>query len=125
MTPLAQAVVVICVAVVSAVLIAVLLTVRRIALRADSLLQQLEREIRPMVSHLELLTVEVTELSRNVNQEMKRVSVVVGRVDDITSKVSGLIAGMVAMTRYGQYAALISGLKRGLDVFVARLRDRP
>jgi uncharacterized protein YoxC len=125
MIPLAQAVVVICVAVVSVVLIVTLLTLRRTALRAESVMQQVERDLRPMVGQLESLTAEVTELSRNANLEMKRVGVVVGRVDDISGRVSSLLAGLFAMTRYGQYAALIGGLKRGLDVFVGRLKERP
>jgi hypothetical protein len=125
MTPLAQAVVVICVAVVSAVLIATLLALRRTALRADSVLQHVEREIRPMVSQLDALTAEMTGLSRSANEEMKRVGVVVRRADEISGKVSGLVGGLVAMTRYGQYAALLGGVRKGLEVFVGRLKARP
>jgi hypothetical protein len=125
MTPLAQAVVVVCVAVVSAVLVAALLAVRKTAIRADSVLQQVERDIRPMVSQLDSLTAELTDLARSANDEMKKISVVVGRAEEVSGKVAGLVGGLVAMTRYGQYAALMGGVKRGLEVFVGRLRARP
>jgi uncharacterized protein YoxC len=125
MTPIAQAVVVICVAVVSAVLVATLLALRKTALRADSVLQQVEREVRPLLSQVDALTTELTTLSRSANEEMKQVSVIVRRVEEVSGNVSGLVGGLVAMTRYGQYAALLSGLKKGVDVFVQRLRARP
>jgi uncharacterized protein YoxC len=125
MTPLAQAVVVICVAVVSAVLVATLLALRKTALRADRVLEQVEREIRPMLSQVDALTTELTTLSRSASEEMKQVSVIIRRVDEVSAKVSGLVGGLVAMTKYGQYAALLGGVKKGVEVFMGRLKAKP
>src|SRR5262245_30645530 len=122
MTPLAQGVVVICIAVLSAALVSTLLALRKTALRAESVLHQVEQEIRPMVGQLESLTVELRDLSKSANQEMARISTVVRRADDISVKVSRLVAAVGALTTLGQYAGLISGVKTGLDVFVRRLR---
>jgi uncharacterized protein YoxC len=124
MTPLAQAVVVVCIALVSVVLMSTLLALRKTALRADSVLQQVEREIRPMVSQLESLTDELRELSKNANEEMRRLSAVVAHVEDISLKASKVVGAMVALTRFGQYAGVIAGVKKGVDVFVRRLQAK-
>ncbi len=124
MTPFAQGVVVICIAVLSAVLVSTLLALRKTALRAESVLHQVEQEIRPMVGQLESLTAELRDLSKTANQEMARIGTVVRRAEDISVKVSRLLGAAATLTTLGQYAALISGVKKGLDVFVRRLRAK-
>jgi len=124
MIPLGPAVVVICIVVLSAVLVATLLALRRTALRAESVLQQVEREIRPMASQLESLTAELRELSKNANEELRRISVVIRRAEDVSVKVSRLVGAVSALTSVGQYASVIAGVKKGLDVFVGRLRAK-
>jgi uncharacterized protein YoxC len=125
MAPLSQAVLVVCVAVVSAVLVSVLLALRKTALRAESVLHLIEREMQPMVSQLESLTSELRELSRSANEEMRRISVIVRRADDVSVKVSKLVGAVSGLTTVGQYVSLIAGLKKGVDAFVVRLRSKP
>jgi uncharacterized protein YoxC len=125
MTPLAQTVVVICIVALSAVLASTLLALKKTALRAESVLQQVEREIRPLVSQIESLTAELRDLSRSANEEMKRISLVVRRAEDITAKLSRLVGAVAGLTRIGQYAGVIAGVKKGLDVFVGRLKTKP
>jgi uncharacterized protein YoxC len=124
MMPLGPAVVVICIVVLSAVLVATLLALRRTALRAESVLQQVEREIRPMSSQLESLTAELRELSKSANDELRRISVVIRRAEDVSVKVARLVGAVSALTSVGQYASIIAGVKKGLDVFVGRLRAK-
>ncbi len=124
MMPLGPAVVVICIVVLSAVLVATLLALRRTALRAESVLQQVEREIRPMASQLESLTAELRELSKSANEELRRISVVIRRAEDVSVKVSRLVGAVSALTSVGQYASVIAGVKKGLDVFVGKLRAK-
>ncbi len=124
MTPLAQTVVVICLVVVSAVLVATLLSLRKTAIRAEGVLHVVEREIRPMASHLESLAAELKALARNANQEIERVSVIVSRLDDLTEKAVRLLGAVGGFTRAGQVVGVAAGLKKGLDVFVGRLRSR-
>src|SRR5262245_18969797 len=122
MTPLAQSVIVLCIMVLSAVLVATLLALRQTALRSESVLHVVEREIRPMVTQLESLTAELRDLSKGANDEMRRISVIVSRADDVTVKVARVVGALSALTRVGQYAGLIAGVKKGLDVFVRRLK---
>jgi len=122
MGPLALVVVVICIVVLTAVLVSTLLAVKKTAGRAESVLAQVEREVRPMASQLEALTSELRDLSRNANDEMRRISVVVRRAEDVSVKVSRLVGALGGLTRLGQYAGVVAGVKKGLDVFVGRLR---
>lgn len=124
MTPVAQGAIVVCVVVLSAVLIATLLALRRTAIRAESVLHVVEREIRPMVTQLESLTAEVRELSRSANDEMKRISVIVRRAEDVSVKVARLAGALAALTQVGRYVGVIAGVKKGLDVFARRLGAR-
>jgi len=124
MTPLAQAVVVVCIVVLSAALVSTLLALKKTASRAESVLQEVEREIRPMMSQLESLTAELRDLSRNANEEMKRISLVVRRAEDISVKVAKLLSVVGGLTRIGQYASVAAGVKKGLDVFVGRLKAK-
>jgi uncharacterized protein YoxC len=124
MTPLAQAVVVICVAVVSVVLVVTLLSLRKTAVRAESVLHLVEREIRPMSSQLEGLTAELKTLTRNANQELERASVIVSRVDDLSLKAARLVGAFGGFTRAGQVVGVAAGVKKGLDAFLGRLRGR-
>lgn len=121
MTPLAQGVVVLCIVVLSAVLVPTLLALRKTAIRAESVLHVVEREIGPMVAQLESLTAELRDLSRSANDEMKRIGAIVTRVEDISVKVSRAVVGLTALTQIGRYAGVIAGVKKGVDVFVRRL----
>jgi uncharacterized protein YoxC len=124
MTPLAQGVIVACIVVLSAVLASTLLALRKAALRAESVLHVVEREIRPLAGQIESLTTELRTLSHHANEELDRVAVVVHRLEDISLKVARLLGVLGGLTRVGQYAGIAAGVKKGLDVFIKRLRDR-
>lgn len=124
MTPLTQAIVVICIVVLTAVLASTLLALKKTALRAESVLHLVEREIRPMASQIEALAGELRTLSKSANAELERVSVVVRRLDDVSLKVARLIGAVSGLTRVGQMAGAAAGVKKGLDVFIARLMNR-
>jgi len=123
MTPLGQAVILVCVVALTIVLISTLLALRKTALRAEGVLHQLEREIRPMASKVESLTGELQALSHVATNELERVSVVVRRVEDVSVKAASLLAALAGIARVGQLAGAAVGVKKGIDVFVRRLRD--
>ena len=123
MTPLAQGVIVACIVVLSAVLASTLLALKKTALRAESVLHLVEREIRPLAGQIESLTTELRTLSHHANEELDRVAVVVHRLEDISLKVARLLGVLGGLTRVGQYAGVAAGVKKGLDVFIKRLRD--
>ena len=124
MDPLAQIVVVVCVVAVAAALVSALLTVKKTAARAESVLHLLEREIRPMASQIGALAEELRGLSRQATRELERISVVIRRAEEISAKLVKVAGVLGGISRVGQIAGIAAGVKRGLDVFVSRLRKR-
>ena len=124
MTPLAQAVIVACIVVLSAVLVSTLLALKKTALRAESVLHAVEREIRPLAGQIESLTTEIRTLSHHANEELDRVAVVVRRLEDVSRKVARLLGVLGGLTRVGQYVGVAAGVKKGLHVFLRRLQDK-
>ena len=122
MTPVAVVIIVLCVAVVSAVLVWTLLALKKTALRAESVLHMVEREIRPTLSQLESLLADLQDLSQSANDELRRIRVVVRRAEDVSIKVSKVVVTLGGFTRFGQYVSLAGGVKKGLDAFVRRLK---
>jgi len=115
---------VVCIVVLTGVLISTLLALKKAALRAESVLHLLEREIRPMASQIESLTGELRALSHHANQELDRIGVVVRRLEEVSVKVARLVGALGGLTRVGQLAGAAAGVKKGLDVFIRRLRDK-
>jgi len=124
MTPLAVGVILACVVALTIVLISTLLSLKKTALRAESVLAQVEREIRPMASELESLTGELQKLSRNANDNLQRIGGIVDRVEDISVQAARVAGAVAGLTRIGQYAGMAAGVKRGVEVFLHRLKDR-
>jgi uncharacterized protein YoxC len=124
MTPLAVGIILSCVVALTLVLISTLLSVRKTALRAESVLAQVEREIRPMASEIESLTGELQKLSHNANDNLQRIGGIVDRVEDISMQVGRVVGAVGGLTRIGQYAGMAAGVKRGVEVFLHRLKER-
>jgi uncharacterized protein YoxC len=124
MTPLAVGVILACVVALTIVLISTLLSVKKTAARAESVLAQVEREVRPMASELESLTGELQKLSRNANDNLQRIGGIVDRVEDISVQAARVAGAVGGLTRIGQYAGMAAGVKRGVEVFLHRLKDR-
>lgn len=124
MTPLAVGVILACVVALTIVLMSTLLSIKKTALRAESVLAQVEREIRPMASELETLTGELQKLSRNANDNLQRIGGIVDRVEDISVQAARVVGAVGGLTRIGQYAGMAAGVKRGVAVFLHRLKER-
>lgn len=124
MTPLAVGVILACVVSLTIVLISTLLSIKKTAARAESVLAQVEREVRPMASELESLTGELQKLSRNANDNLQRIGGIVDRVEDISVQTARVLGAVGGLTRIGQYAGMAAGLKRGVEVFIHRLKER-
>jgi hypothetical protein len=125
MAPLAQAVIVACIVVLTAVLVSALLALRKTALRAESVLHVVEREILPMASQIESLANELRTLSHSASDELQRVGEVIRRVEDVTAKVARLVVALSGFVRVGQVIGVATAVKRGLDVFIRRMRVKP
>jgi uncharacterized protein YoxC len=122
MTPLAQAALVICAVVLTVALVVTLASYRRAAARAETVLQLVEREIRPLASQIEALAADVRTLSQTANRELERVSGVVRRVEDISFKIARVVGVANNLASFRGISGVGSGLKTALSVFVSRLR---
>ena len=123
MTPWAQIVLVVCAVALTVTLVSVLLAVKKTALRAESMLGLVEREVRPMASEVEALLTEVRGLSQRANKEMERVSAIVKRAEDVSTQVVRLTQAVSGVTKVGQAVGLLIGLRRGTNAFVKRLKQ--
>jgi uncharacterized protein YoxC len=122
MTPLAQAVLVVCAVVLTVALVVTLASFRRAASRAETVLQLVEREIRPLASQIEALAADVRTLSQTANREVERVSGVVRRVEDISLKIARVVGVANSLASFRGVTSLGSGLRTALGVFMSRLR---
>lgn len=114
-------VIALCAVVLTVVLVPTLLALKRAALRAETVLMLLEREIRPTVSQLQGLTEELRSLSRHAGENMDRMGVVIGRVDEATTRIARVVGFVGGFTRVGTLVGTATGVKKGLDVFIAKL----
>ena len=122
MAPLGQAVLVLCAVVVTVALVVTLSSIRRTSNRAETVLQLVEREIRPLASQVEGLAAEVRTLSGTANRELERVSGVVRRVEDISLKTARVVGVVNSLASFRAVTGVGSGLKRAVGVFISRLR---
>ncbi len=122
MPPWAQIVLVACAVILTVALVAALVALRRTALRADTVLSLVEGQLRPLTTQVTALLAEVQVLTQRANTEMERVGGIMKRADEVSATAARVAQTVGGLTRVGQAAALLAGLKRGVDVFVKRLR---
>ena len=122
MQPWVQTVLVVCAVALTAALIAAILTVRRALRRADAVLTIVEQELRPLIGQAHGLTEEMRDLTRETRREVERIGEVTEPVESAAAGVSRVAVALGGLARAGQVIGLAAGLRRGVDVFVSRLR---
>jgi uncharacterized protein YoxC len=122
MQPWAQIVLVACVVAVTGVLVGAILALWRTLRRTDAVLEIVEQELRPMIGQANGLTQELRDLTREARREVERVGDVTERVQTVAEALGRVAVGLAGFTRAGQIVGLAAGLRRGVDVFVRRLR---
>ena len=105
-------------------LVAAVWALRGVAQRAEAVLAIVEQELRPVIGQAMALTEDVRSLTRDASRELERVGAVTDRVDDIAGAVGRIVGTLSGLTRAGQIVGVAAGLKKGLDVFVQRLRHQ-
>ena len=103
-------------------LVAAVLALRRVAQRAESVLTIVEQELRPLVGRAPALTEDVRALTREGSRELERVGAVAQRVNEVAEGLARFVAVVGGLTRAGQLVGVAAGLKKGIEVFVQRLR---
>jgi hypothetical protein len=122
MQPWVQVVLVVCAVALTAALVAAALALRRAMGRTEAVLAILEQELRPLVSQAHGLADDLRELARVSRREVVRIGEVTERVQAVADGLGRAVGGLAGLTRAGQLIGLAAGLRRGVDVFVQRLR---
>jgi hypothetical protein len=120
--PWAQIVLIACAVVLTAALVAAILALRRALLRTDAVLAIVEEELRPLIGQVHGLTEDLRDFTRESRREVVRVGEVTEHVARAADGLGRVAIGLAGLTRAGQLVGLAAGLRRGVDVFVNRLR---
>jgi hypothetical protein len=105
-------------------LVAAVWALRGVAQRAEAVLAIVEQELRPLIGQGLALTEDVRGLTREAGRELERVGAVTDRVEVIAAGLGRIVTTVGGLTRAGQIVGIAAGLKRGIDVFVHRLRHQ-
>jgi uncharacterized protein YoxC len=105
-------------------LVAAVWALRGVAQRAEAVLAIVEQELRPLIGQGLALTEDVRGLTREAGRELERVGAVTDRVEVIAAGLGRIVTTVGGLTRAGQIVGVAAGLKRGIDVFVQRLRHQ-
>jgi len=105
-------------------LVAAVWALRGVAQRAEAVLAIVEQELRPLIGQALALTEDVRGLTREAGRELERVGAVTDRVEDVATGLGRIIMTLGSLTRAGQIVGVAAGLKKGIDVFVHRLRHQ-
>lgn len=119
-----QFVLIICGVAVAAALVVLLLTLTRVARRAEGVLRIAEEELRPLVGQAHGLSEELRALIRQANREIERIGAVTDRVNDVAEAVARLAAALSGLGRAGQVVGMVAAVRRGIDVFVERFKQQ-
>jgi uncharacterized protein YoxC len=122
MQPWVQVVLVACAVALTAAVIAAVLALRRVFGRAAAVLEIVEQELRPVIGQVHGLTDEVRELTHETRREVVRIGEVTEQVQTVAEGLARVVSGLAGLTRAGQLVGFAAGLRRGVDVFVHRLR---
>lgn len=122
MQPWAQILLIVCTVVLTGALVWAIVALRRTLRRADAVLGIVEQELRPLIGQVNGLTQETRDLAREARHEIERIGDVTERVQTVADGVGRVVVGLAGFTRIGQFIGLAAGLRRGVDVFVHRLR---
>jgi uncharacterized protein YoxC len=120
--PWAQVVLIVCAVALTAALVSAILALRRAVRRTEAVLEIVEQELRPLIGQAHGLMDEWRELTRETRHEVQRIGEVTERVQTVAEGLSRVAVGLAGLTKLGQIVGLAAGLRRGVDVFVHRLR---
>lgn len=111
-----------CAVAICAALVLAILSARRALDRVTTLLELAEREISPLATEARGLTADARALTQETTRELRRTGEVIDQVHDAAAGVGRVVGALAGLTRAGQVVGLAAALRRGVDVFVERLR---
>jgi hypothetical protein len=117
-----QVILALCAAAITAVLVPLLIRLRRTVDRAENLLAVAERELSPLVAELHGLADALRDTIREAQQDLKRVGAIADHVENVAVGVARVVTALSGLTRVGQLIGLAVGLRKGAKVFAQRFR---
>ena len=119
------ALITLCLVVATAVLILLIpaiISLRRSLQRAETVLMLLEREIGPLAAQTQGLAEDLRTLVRQGNRELEHLGAVAERVGDLSERAARLVTAVSGFTRVGQIVGATAAIRKGLNVFLNRVR---
>jgi uncharacterized protein YoxC len=111
-----------CAVFISLAIVLVLLSARRALERTGAILAIVERELGPLTTEARGLTADARALTQETTRELRRAGDMIERVHEAAGGVGRVVHALAGLTRAGQAVGLAAALRRGVDVFVHRLR---
>jgi uncharacterized protein YoxC len=111
-----------CAVAVSTAVVLAILSARRTVDRAGAVLAIVEHELGPLSTEARGLTSDARALTQETTRELRRAGDVIERVHDAADGVGRVVSAVAGLTRAGQIVGIAAAVRRGLDVFVSRLR---
>ncbi len=111
-----------CAVAVSTAAVLAILSARRTVDRAGAVLAIVERELGPLSTEARGLTSDARALTQEATRDLRRAGDVIERVHDAADGVGRVVSAVAGLTRAGQIVGIAAAIRRGLDVFVSRLR---
>ena len=81
-----------------------------------------QQQVGPIATEARGLTSDARGLTQETSRELRRTGEVLDQVHEAASGVVRIVNALAKFTRAGQIVGLATGLRRGVDVFVERLR---
>ena len=95
---------------------------RRVARRAAGVLTIVEEELRPLAAQAHALSEDIRALTREAGRELERMGAVTDKVESVADGFARFVGVLGGLTRAGQIVGVAAGVKKGVEVFVQRLR---
>jgi uncharacterized protein YoxC len=111
-----------CAVAISVAIVLAILSARRAIDRAGAVLGIVERELGPIATEARGLTADARGLTQETTRELRRTGEVIDQVHDAAAGMSRVVGALGSLTKAGQVVGLAVGLRRGIDVFVERMR---
>jgi uncharacterized protein YoxC len=118
-----QVVLMLCGLAVTAAIVVVLVALTRVVRRTEHVLVIVEQELRPLIGQVNGLAEDLRTLTREGTREVERVGELTERLNEAASGIIRVVATLAALTRVGQLVGLANGIRKGIDVFVRRMRQ--
>ena len=111
-----------CAVAISIAIVLAALSARRALERTGAILAIVERELGPLAIEVRGLTEDARALTQEATRELQRAGDVVERVHEVADGIGRVVHAVAGLTRVGQVVGVAAALRRGVDVFVQRMR---